>query len=279
MLLVLGHTGFIGSTLLSKAHSMGIEAIGASRKNVDLCDALEVASFWEKIKAPCTVVICAVRNKKDCDDVSCVADNVAMVRNVMNSGRGKITSLIYLSTVDVYGSNPKLPITEKSDARPQHYYALSKLAAECAINFEDDAYPKTIFRLPGIYGEGDSFQSIISLFYKRSVETGKISLSGNVLRDYVYVGDLCNLILQCVMAPLPGLFNVATGKSLSLEEIAHLAGKISNRHTEITFSSVASKGAALDLTFDISHLKEHFPKWNPMTIARGVSHMSSFWLS
>jgi nucleoside-diphosphate-sugar epimerase len=272
MLFVLGHSGFIGGALYSLARSRGLEVIGASSKEVDLRDLFAVKCFFESIPTPASVVMCAIHSQHLSNDVTCIAENVAMVRNVVDAGNGKIASLIYLSSIDVYGFEPILPIAESNEVNPQAFYGLSKLAAEYALFFNKVSYPITIFRLSGVYGAGDKFRSIIGLFYRQIMESGKISLFNNVLRDYVYVDDACDLILECAQNPRPGLFNVATGRSFPLESIARLVGEASRANPEIVFERAgAGKTRARDLTFDTAYLREVFPNWHPQNLAEGIS--------
>jgi nucleoside-diphosphate-sugar epimerase len=269
MMLIFGHTGLIGKVLHQQAQIKGFDVIGASSKEVNLCDPFAVKRFFEFLHSAYSVVVCAVRNKKFCNDALCLSENVAMVRNIIQFGHNKIKSLIYLSSVDVYGRNPALPITEKTKIEPQSLYALSKLAAEYTLFFELESFPITIFRLPGIYGREDGDRSIIGRFYKQNIEIGEITIFSNVLRDYVYVDDLCDLIFENMMSPCQGIFNVATGESLLLEHIARLIIKASHTRSKIIFiPEKASETETGDLKYDTAFLREHYPNWKPGTIKK-----------
>ncbi|MDR0580840.1 MAG: NAD(P)-dependent oxidoreductase, partial [Holosporaceae bacterium] len=137
---------------------------------------------------------------------------------------------------------------------------------------ERESFPIAIFRLPGVYGGGDGDRSIIARFYKQNIEAGEITLFSNVLRDYVYVNDLCELIFENIMSPRQGIFNVATEEGLLLEHIAGLIIKASHTRSKIVFiPEKASATETGDLKFDITYLKENFHSWRPKSIAEGIA--------
>ena len=85
-----------------------------------------------------------------------------------------------------------------------------------------------------VYGPNEYFKgsmaSMIFHGYRQIRESGKIRLfrscnsdyaDGGQLRDFVYVKDICNVILWLLEHPnVSGLFNVGTGRAQSFRELA-----------------------------------------------------------
>ena len=88
------------------------------------------------------------------------------------------------------------------------------------------------FRFFNVYGpyedhKGDQ-ASPISKFFKQARDTGVITLfedSDKYLRDFVYVGDCCNIHRFMLTSTDSGIFNIGTGVATSFQTIADLIAK------------------------------------------------------
>lgn len=268
---VLGSTGTIGASLCSYLGRDGIPFLAVPRSRCDLLDAQATRQLVRDLPPGCTVVFTAVINRWKDDSFQALAGNLAMVEHFAEPARGRIGSLIYLSSVDVYGRSPALPIHEGTRPEPESYYAIAKYAAErLLLRALAPHCPVTLLRLPGVYGKDGGERSILGSFLKKVLYGEPITVlgDGSVLRDFVFVDDVCDLILRLARAPRPGTLNVATGTSLPLLEVLATLGRVLGKQPILQFAPPSGASAG-DLVFDVAGLGIAFPDWTATPLAAG----------
>jgi nucleoside-diphosphate-sugar epimerase len=132
------------------------------------------------------------------------------------------TTFNFVSSWFVYGKNDKTPFREDDLAcNPTGFYSITKRCAEqLLISFcETYGVKYRIFRLANVLGEGDGKVSkkknALQFMIKEIVDGNNVELyyGGNVLRDYIYVDDVCHAIKHCMSnAPVNEIINVGSGK-------------------------------------------------------------------
>lgn len=138
--------------------------------------------------------------------------------------------LIFFSTAAVYGNTRPHPATEESPCAPLGRYARAKLAAEDLVSTVSGS---CILRVTNVFGplSTEKPQGIIPIFY-RACHTGspvKIWGDGSATKDYVHVEDFSEAVVAVLRAGLSGIYNVASGHSLSITEIIALVEAASRR--------------------------------------------------
>ena len=85
-----------------------------------------------------------------------------------------------------------------------------------------------IIRLSNIYGDNFNAPLALSNFIKNSVKLGKINLTINKksLKDYLSIDDAIHLILTIINKGKKNIYNVASGKRISLDQITKKIQKI-----------------------------------------------------
>jgi UDP-glucose 4-epimerase len=146
------------------------------------------------------------------------------------SGRPGI-SLTYLSSGGaVYGNPRHLPVTEDEPPKPIGAYAAARLAGEQIVARAHGLHgiPVRILRCANVYGEEqptDRGQGAVGVFLDRISRGQAIEVfgDGSVVRDFVYVGDLVEVIAR-LFGRGPGLtlLNVGSGRGTSLEGLIAL---------------------------------------------------------
>ena len=222
--LIVGKNSYVGEFLRDHFTAQGarVSAIGSSDCN--FLDAEQVREFFKGLrKEPLTILFLAVVNKNIRNSYSAFLDNVQMAWNLVSNLRDvNVESLIYFSSVDVYGRSPKLPMSETTSLDPDTWYGLSKSTSEWIVREESNSNCATcILRLPGIFGRSLKDRSVIGRLISSIRENGKAYIDGDgaVLRDYVFAPDLCRVVERLVARKASGTFNLATGTSVSLRQI------------------------------------------------------------
>ncbi|HEY1854807.1 MAG TPA: NAD-dependent epimerase/dehydratase family protein [Solirubrobacterales bacterium] len=140
--------------------------------------------------------------------------------------------LTYLSSGGtVYGEPIRIPAHETDPAAPISAYGRLHLACEemIAAARRNSGLRARVLRCATVYGEHqqpDRGQGAIVTFLHRIESGEQIDLfgGGSTVRDYVYVGDVAQAIIETMdSAEGPDLVNVGSGEGTSLLEILRLA--------------------------------------------------------
>lgn len=139
--------------------------------------------------------------------------------------QNKIKKIIFASSAAVYGNHENI-ISEKSATIPLSPYGKSKLDAEIQIRkfadkFGFDAISLRLFNVHG-KGQNDQYAGVISKFLKNISENKPLIIygDGKQSRDFVSVYDVIRAIEYATSSENSGTYNIASGKSISVNELA-----------------------------------------------------------
>ncbi len=180
--------------------------------------------------------------------------------------------LVYTSTASVYGNPLYLPIPEEARTATMSNYAVSKLTAEnyVRVHYLLHDLPATVVRYSNVYGPFQSPQNryggVITKFVNAALrgEPLKIHGSGIQTRDFTYVEDAVEATLMAVLSPKSegGTFNIATGREVSIRELAHLVLSILGREPNIESIDRRDIDNISRRCLNIEHIRTHL-KWEP----------------
>lgn len=154
-------------------------------------------------------------------------NNINDFRNVLNI---PCKTLIYASSASVYGVGAKEPNKEIDPLKPANAYAFSKAQLENLIS--RSGKNAMGFRFFNVYGtnethKGKSASMVTQILgkVKRDQEV-KLFPNGEQKRDFIYVKDVCNLLIKAAENPNPGIYNCGTGNAVTFNEVFETAKKI-----------------------------------------------------
>jgi len=140
--------------------------------------------------------------------------------------------LAYLSSAAVYGNPKYVPIDENHPTEPVSPYGLTKLIGEHVLHFYGRVYglKHAILRIFNVYGPGQmsSYAGVVSRFIER-VKKGLPPIiygDGFQTRDFIHVDDVCEAIRLLIEKRVCGVFNVASGREVSINELANIVLRI-----------------------------------------------------
>ena len=182
-----------------------------------------------------------IRNSID-NPIKTTDNNLAItIRLLSLSAKMKIKKLVFPSTASMYGSNP-VPWNESMISDPGEPYSWQKLSIEYALKMWTSRYklPTTILRLFQVFGEHQRKDTAIAAFINQKKNKKPITLIKSSdkskfktgRRDWIYVKDIAEAFKLTLISENTGkgeIINIATGKLISVEEIAKTVGG------EITF--------------------------------------------
>ncbi|MBI4039347.1 SDR family oxidoreductase [Candidatus Daviesbacteria bacterium] len=261
---VIGHTGFIGQEIFRQLVNKVSDLEGYSTADFDLSDSTSIIQLGPRLTTDTILIVAAALNREKGDTIEIMQKHIGMIANL-----AKVlelypsTKCVYLSSADVYGRPEELPITEKTPVNPQSFYGIAKFTCEKILQkvANDKKFSLLILRYNGIFGPGQKNTGYgPNNFIKSAIQEGKVRIwgDGSEKRDAVYVFDLARLIVDLSLGQAEGIFNVATGKSVSFEDIVNTLGKISHGPFQVIVKERTSP--ALDQKFKITKLKKYLPR-------------------
>jgi nucleoside-diphosphate-sugar epimerase len=245
LILVVGSNGFIGKSIIKNLKNNSLATKNISRKECDLLDSYQTIKYFRSFREKTldVIFVASITRSKE-DSFSSMQKNIIMIKNFIDASKNlKLNSLIFISSVDVYDYKENTQLTEESFLFPSNPYAISKICSEEMLKSAFKENILTILRLPGAYGPNDQFQSIVGGFINSINRKEVITLKnqGRQLRDYVFVNDIGDIILELLKKPQEGIFNLSTGSSLELISIINLISKFLDKESIIEGSLEKSK--------------------------------------
>src|SRR5262245_20070389 len=128
--------------------------------------------------------------------LACLADAIA---------RGRTRSIVYLSTIGVYGDSGGAWVDEESPPKPGSKRSRARLAAEEAWRQlgADNGKAVAILRLAGIYGPGrNALVTVAEGTARRIIKPGQVF-------NRIHIADIAQAIDACFTQGAGGAFNLA----------------------------------------------------------------------
>ena len=154
--------------------------------------------------------------------------NVNGTLSILNAcAANNVENFVFASSAAVYGEPRVIPVSEDHPLDPLSPYGASKIAGEALVSsFANSGKIKNAvsFRFFNVYGKGQSIEyaGVITKFIERiSRNLSPIIFGdGNHTRDFISVHDIVEGILLAANKEISGIYNLGTGNSVSLNELA-----------------------------------------------------------
>ena len=195
--------------------------------------------------------------------------NVDGTRNVLVAcEKNHVKKLIVASSAAVYGESLSgIKLTEDSKTDPISPYGESKVMMEHEIREFITKHNMNciILRFFNIYGVGQSLEyaGVITKFMKRIAMNKPLEIFGDGMqtRDFVSINDVINSIYGAIENGKNGTYNIASGKTITIKELAEFMISLSGKDLEIIYSD-AKKGDIRFSQANISLAKKEL-KYSP----------------
>lgn len=252
MIIVTGGAGFIGTNLVRSLLELGKKILIVEEldkytkkfqniKNLEILDCIDHNIFLKdllngkyqnKIEQIFHLGACSKTTEPDRDYIMDV--NLNYSKKLLKYSSNSNIDMIYASSASVYGGSTVFkedPVNESS----LNHYSESKLLFD---NYVRENITKIKSQIVGmryfnVYGPYEQHKEVMSSvayhFYHQFKKHGMLKLfrgshgynDGEQRRDFVFVKDTINVKLWFMKNNISGIFNVATGKSRSFNDVAN----------------------------------------------------------
>ena len=178
--------------------------------------------------------------------------------------------VVFASSSSVYGDSPVLPRVETAVPRPMSPYAVSKLAGEhyCDVFTRQYGLLTSVVRFFNVYGPRQiphsQYSAVIPLFIDAALHSSPLTVygDGEQTRDFTFVEDVVQASLTVATRRAEGIFNVATGRTISIRILAQQILRLTASSSSILHLPERS-GDVRDSAADISRLNSlgHGPQY------------------
>ncbi|MGE6663520.1 NAD-dependent epimerase/dehydratase family protein [Pseudomonas sp. NPDC077408] len=265
-ILVTGGAGFIGSNLIDALVARGypvrvLDNLSTGKRGNlpddgsvelivgDVADAQAMRSAVRGCRAVVHLAAVASVQASVDDPVGTHQSNLVGTLNLCEAMRETgVRRVVFASSAAIYGNNGEgQPIDEDTPKAPLTPYAADKLASEHYLDFyrRQHGLEPAVFRFFNIYGPrqdpSSPYSGVISIFTERAQKGLPIAVygDGEQTRDFLYVGDLVELLLQALELPVVevGAVNVGLNQATSLNQLLGAVGDVLGELPEVTYQA------------------------------------------
>jgi len=247
--LITGAAGFIGSNLasalvarghkvravdnLSCGHLENLRPLGddVEFRCIDVRDADAMEEACKGVdyvfhEAAVASVALSIEKPRECDAI-----NLGGTLNVLEAARlQKVKRVIFAASAATYGDQPGLPKSESSVTRPITPYGVQKLACEHYLHSYWRVYglETVALRYFNVFGPkqdpSSPYSGVLSIFARKTIDREQVTIfgDGETSRDFTYIDNVVEANLLAMQASTEavsgGLFNIATGRAITLKE-------------------------------------------------------------
>lgn len=225
MILLTGHDGFIGKSLRRYYPSVDWTV---STLDVTTTKFRVAVDNMRNIGA---IIHCAgnsIVSACEANPMGAFLSNTLATASVLESARGLGVPVVILESDKVYGEQSLLPLTETAPLNGFSPYEKSKVLAAELCDFYRDYYGMNVIslRLTNTYGPLDTNLSRLIPGTIDRLRCGEAPMvwsgSEDARRDYLWIGDLCEVIMAFAYVDgenLAGAYNVTSEENYSTREV------------------------------------------------------------
>ena len=294
---IAGGSGLVGTNLLIKLINMSKDVKASYNRNIQnkkykkYYNKYNVIKYEDCLKATKNkdiVFITAVKGsgilnmKKNFDDN--INDNFLIRSNLLKSCvANKVTKVLWISSSTVYQPS-KIKIKENDlnlNKDPYDIYLgtgwlyryLEKLCSFYNLSKKMDI---KVIRTSSIYGPYDNFDDkkshVIPALIKKSLNSQKnLEVWGNpsVVRDFVFVDDLIDAMINFIPKKTKQILNFSSGSSTSIKLLAKTILKISGTNKKITYK-FKNRSSAIYRVLNNNNYNKKIKKLKRTTLEDGL---------
>ncbi|MDR6760016.1 GDP-L-fucose synthase [Flavobacterium sp. 2755] len=297
---IAGHNGMVGSAIWRTLTAKGyINLIGASSKELDLRKQKAVRDFIRKTK-PDVIIDAAAKvggiQANNDFPYDFLMENMLIQNNLINEAhRLAVDKFIFLGSSCIYPKFAPQPLKEEylltaPLESTNEWYALAKISGVKLCEAIRRQYQKDFVSMmpTNLYGTHDNFDlnsshvlpAMIRKFHEAKESNNAVVIlwgTGTPMREFLFVDDMAEAVVFALENELPEhLYNIGTGKDLTINELAALVQKIVGHTGDILWDDTKPDGTPRKL-MDVS--KMHSMGWkHQIELEEGIQKTYTWFL-
>ena len=277
---IAGHNGMVGSAVWRNLQSKGyVNLIGKTSTELNLTNQQAVLDFFNE-ECPDAVIAAAAKVggilANSDFPYPFLMENMQIQNNLIDGAhKAGIDKFIFLGSSCIYPKFAPQPLKEEylltGSLEPTNEgYAIAKITGVKACQAIREQYNKDYVSLmpTNLYGSFDNFDlhsshvmpAIIRKFHEAKMNnhsTVKLWGNGSPMREFLFVDDMAEAVVYALENSLPKhLYNVGTGKDITITELANIIQRITGHLGEIVWDTSKPEGTPRKL-MDVSKMKAH----------------------
>ena len=270
-ILITGGTGFIGSHLVNVLAEKGHQVVVVdcnkkqNKRNIQFykidITSPKVDLIFKKERPDIVYHLAAYAfvearpSQKSINKI--IKNNILGSFNIIEASRKYgVKKIIFSSSTTVYETSKKSVLSEKTPINPFTFYGMSKLTVEHFLKTYYKIYklPYIIFRYTNIYGPGQKLTTGTAIvnFINNLLDNKQpiINGTGEQSKDFVYIDDVVKVNLIALKTKKVGIYNIGTGKAISLNKLFSKIRKILDKNIQPKYNhfiQISSQRCELDI--------------------------------
>ncbi len=221
-IIILGSNSFIAKSIIKKLKSKKIEIKKISRREINLSKKSECIKLKKYINKNDKVLFIAA--KAPVKNIDMLIYNIRICQNICNFvDKNLIKHITYISSDAVYKDSSK-PLNENSLVEPDSLHGLMHMTREKILK-STYGNKLCILRPTLIYGRNDPHNGYgPNKFLRNARSKTNIQLfgKGEEKRDHVWVEDVAEITVRCIIKNITETLNITSGKILTFKDIAKI---------------------------------------------------------
>ncbi len=300
-MLITGGGGFLGSHLVDRVRSEGVEPFVARHRDFDLTSAGDVLRLFETARPELVIHLAAEVGGIGANRANPGRywySNLMMGAHVLEQSRASgVRKLVLLGTICAYPKFAPVPFREDDlwNGYPEEtnapYGVAKKTLLVGAQGYREQYGLDSVYLLPvNLYGPGDNFDletsHVIPALIRKMVEAQEQGApeivlwgDGSPTREFLYVEDCAEAIwLAAQRYDGAEPVNLGTGEELSIRGLAELVGELTGFEGEIVWDRSKPNGQPRR-RLDVSRAEELFGFRAHTTLRDGLERTIAWYRS
>ena len=250
--IVTGGAGFIGCHLVDRLVDLGHEVVVIDNFSTGRPENLELVKDkirlvnadigtigdwmdafsnvdWVFHLAALADIVPSIQNPSDYFN----ANGAGTLHVLQAAANNNVKRFTYSASSSCYGIPDAFPTAEDAEIRPQYPYALTKRLGEELVSHWGQVYklPVNSLRFFNVYGPrsrtSGTYGAVFGVFLAQKLAGEPLTIvgDGTQTRDFTYVSDIVSALIATADSNVRNrIFNVGSGNTVSVNEIARLIG-------------------------------------------------------